>query len=316
MRRVWATDRHRLGDPSRSSRGSRGRGMSRPAPLAQSDSDDARRQRQATERTGSSCSARPPRPRRTRRRSPRLRPPDDRPPAERRRSARWARPATFSRRRAAERRPPGAGALAAGTGGGRGVRARSLALRPRPATSRALNRPRRRVGRGRRHGSRWPPQSALRARAATDGKFDPTILPALVAAGYDRTFEELDDDRRACTPGWRAGRRDRARPRREPRRGSSEGVAVDLGRIGKGFSAARAIQAMRAPGRSSVGRSSTSGATSRSRVPPEGGPWRIAVADPRDCRVAACRPRPRRRSGRHVGTRPRVASAPRDAITT
>ena len=33
--------------------------------------------------------------------------------------------------------------------------------------------------------------AALRAREDTDGRFDPTILPALVAAGYDRTFDEL-----------------------------------------------------------------------------------------------------------------------------
>src|SRR5204863_493162 len=34
--------------------------------------------------------------------------------------------------------------------------------------------------------------AALGARESTGGRFDPTILPALVAAGYDRSFEQLE----------------------------------------------------------------------------------------------------------------------------
>ena len=50
---------------------------------------------------------------------------------------------------------------------------------------------------------------ALEARAATGGRFDPTIHDALVAAGYDRSFAEIDRDRRGsrvrrprCGGGW------------------------------------------------------------------------------------------------------------------
>ena len=34
--------------------------------------------------------------------------------------------------------------------------------------------------------------AALRARAETHGRFEPAILPALAAAGYDRSFETLE----------------------------------------------------------------------------------------------------------------------------
>lgn len=42
-------------------------------------------------------------------------------------------------------------------------------------------------------------EHALDAARATDGLFDPTILPALRKAGYDRTFEEIAATRRAST---------------------------------------------------------------------------------------------------------------------
>src|SRR5437763_6498641 len=86
---------------------------------------------------------------------------------------------------------------------------------------------------------------ALRARRETGGAFDPTILPALLAAGYDRTFDELEHRPARRLEGWRAGGvvavdddRCRARVEADP--------AVDLGGVGKGYSAARALDAMRA----------------------------------------------------------------------
>ncbi|HEV8099828.1 MAG TPA: FAD:protein FMN transferase, partial [Gaiellaceae bacterium] len=51
-------------------------------------------------------------------------------------------------------------------------------------------------------GGRWTPIGprllealglALRAREDTGGRFDPTVLPALAAAGYDRSFELLEE---------------------------------------------------------------------------------------------------------------------------
>ena len=128
-------------------------------------------------------------------------------------------------------------------------------------------------------------RTAVRAREATGGKFDPTILPALVAAGYDRTFEELVERPARVHHGWRAAAEievdlDASLVRVEP------GAMVDLGGIGKGFSASRALLAMRDAWPELRGRSSTSGATSSSGAAAERGPWRIAVGDPRSPQVA------------------------------
>lgn len=122
---------------------------------------------------------------------------------------------------------------------------------------------------------------ALRAREETDGRFDPTILPALAAAGYDRSFEQLDERAPAYATDWRPGaaieidslgRRARI----------EAGAAVDLGGIGKGFAAERALWAMREawldlPG----GLVDLGGDIAVWGATPEGGPWRVAVADPR-----------------------------------
>jgi FAD:protein FMN transferase len=123
--------------------------------------------------------------------------------------------------------------------------------------------------------------AALRAREDTDGRFDPTILPALVAAGYDRTFDELEERPARTADGWRAGAEvdldsGRARARVE------SGAAVDLGGIGKGFSAGRALFAMHwawpgLPG----GLVDLGGDVAVGGSTPDGGPWRVAVADAR-----------------------------------
>ena len=122
--------------------------------------------------------------------------------------------------------------------------------------------------------------AALRAREVTDGKFDPTILPALVAAGYDRTFDELGERPATMADGWRAGATvevdaEAGRARVE------DGAAVDLGGIGKGFSASRALAAMqsvwpRMPG----GLVDLGGDIALDGETPDGGPWRVAIADP------------------------------------
>ena len=123
--------------------------------------------------------------------------------------------------------------------------------------------------------------AALRARADTRGRFDPTILPALAASGYDRSFELLDE--RAPTPltDWCAG----ARVEVDPLRGRARverGAAVDLGGIGKGFAASRALRAMRATGGALTGvLVNMGGDIAVWGEPPEGGPWRVDIADPR-----------------------------------
>jgi thiamine biosynthesis lipoprotein len=81
---------------------------------------------------------------------------------------------------------------------------------------------------------------ALDARERTAGRFDPTVHDALVAAGYDRSFANLDldnDDR--CGEPCPAGGGvlvEGTRISLEP------GVHLDLGGIGKGYAAERAAE--------------------------------------------------------------------------
>jgi len=122
---------------------------------------------------------------------------------------------------------------------------------------------------------------AVRVRDDTEGKFDPTILPALVAAGYDRTFEELRTRPPRAAIGYRAGAAVEVDSRGSRARLDAR-AAVDLGGIGKGFSATRALWAMREawpamPG----GLVELGGDIAVWGATPDHGPWRIAVADPR-----------------------------------
>jgi FAD:protein FMN transferase len=123
--------------------------------------------------------------------------------------------------------------------------------------------------------------ASLDARRATGGRFDPTVLPALVAAGYDRSFEALEPRAPETPFGWRAGAAvevDHARGRAR----LAPGAAVDLGGIGKGYAADRAVAAMAAafPGLPGC-IVDLGGDLSLWGEPPEDGAWRVAVADPR-----------------------------------
>jgi FAD:protein FMN transferase len=82
---------------------------------------------------------------------------------------------------------------------------------------------------------------AVRAREETSGRFDPTIHDALVAAGYDRSFEGLSDE----------GPSDFVTPCHLRGGGGIQvdgdsvtlaaGVRLDLGGIGKGYAVDRAV---------------------------------------------------------------------------
>lgn len=122
---------------------------------------------------------------------------------------------------------------------------------------------------------------ALRGRKATGGRFDPTILPALVAAGYDRTYEELEERPGRAASGWRAGAEVEVAPDADRAR-VERGAAVDLGGVGKGYSADRVLLAMRdAWDRLPGALVDLGGDIAVWGSPPDSGPWRIAVADPR-----------------------------------
>ena len=123
---------------------------------------------------------------------------------------------------------------------------------------------------------------ALRIREETGGRFDPTILPALVAAGYDRSFEQLEERPAAAASGWRSGA---VVELDAPAKMAclEAGAAVDLGGIGKGFAAERTLWAMREawlelPG----GLVDLGGDIAVWGATPGGGPWRLSIADPHE----------------------------------
>lgn len=124
--------------------------------------------------------------------------------------------------------------------------------------------------------------SSVRLREETRGRFDPTILPALVAAGYDASFEQLLPHAPSAPPVRRAGASidvDLAGGRAR----IDAGAAVDLGGIGKGFAAERTIWAMREQWPTLPGALvDLGGDVVTWGTPPDAGPWRIAIADPRD----------------------------------
>ena len=165
-------------------------------------------------------------------------------------------------------------------GGGRRLRARAVPFRPsqRPLAPQRSRRP---AGPRRPPAARGAPPRTRARGEDTDGRFDPTVLPALVAAGYDRSFEQLEERAARCgaTTGaparrssstrgrsraTRAGRRRRSRRNRQGLRGRP-GARCD----------ARHLPDL-AGGLVDLG-----GDIAVRGEPPEGGPWRIAIADPR-----------------------------------
>ena len=122
-------------------------------------------------------------------------------------------------------------------------------------------------------------RAALAARVATGGRYDPTILAALEAAGYDRSFALLDDRPPRVAAGWRPGG---AVEVEDARVRVAEGTALDLGGIAKGWAAERALEAMREAWPALTGGLvDLGGDLALWGRTPDGGPWRVAVADPR-----------------------------------
>jgi thiamine biosynthesis lipoprotein len=79
---------------------------------------------------------------------------------------------------------------------------------------------------------------ALNARERTGGRFDPTVHAAIVAAGYDRSFEALDQSTAAAgAPPPAGGEVHVCGSRIELERGT----ALDLGGIGKGYTVDRTV---------------------------------------------------------------------------
>jgi thiamine biosynthesis lipoprotein len=122
-------------------------------------------------------------------------------------------------------------------------------------------------------------EAAVSAASATSGVFDPTILNALIAAGYDRSFETLDLHQPGAVtlPPRRAGWRDlyldeEARTIKIP-----DGCRLDLGGIGKGWTLDRAAGLLNSFDSFAV---DAGGDMVLAGRPADGAAWRIGIQDP------------------------------------
>jgi thiamine biosynthesis lipoprotein len=107
---------------------------------------------------------------------------------------------------------------------------------------------------------------ALDARERTDGRFDPTVHDAIVAAGYDRTFAELTDG--PLGDPVPAGGDVRVAGRRIV---LGDGVRLDLGGIAKGYAAERAAEILGVTGPCLV--------NAGGDIAVRGGAWPVGVDD-------------------------------------
>ncbi|HEX5503654.1 MAG TPA: FAD:protein FMN transferase, partial [Thermomicrobiales bacterium] len=123
--------------------------------------------------------------------------------------------------------------------------------------------------------------AALAAARETGGLFDPTVLGALVAAGYDRSFELLaagpDGPPPAAPPRPRCDWRDVALDERAGTIALPAGCGLDLGGIGKGWAVDRAVDRLRPRGNFVI---DAGGDLYAAGAQAGGAPWTVGVADP------------------------------------
>lgn len=123
--------------------------------------------------------------------------------------------------------------------------------------------------------------AAVEAAGRTDGRYDPTLLTNLEAAGYDRTFEAVEDGPGSPRPAEPRGETWR-NLKLDARSGTvtlPPGVRVDLGGIAKGWVAQRAADMLAPLGPCLV---DAGGDIAAVGAPPGQRGWPIGVADPDD----------------------------------
>jgi thiamine biosynthesis lipoprotein len=126
-------------------------------------------------------------------------------------------------------------------------------------------------------------EAAAQAWAETAGRFDPTVLAALVSLGYDRTFADVATDpgaavRSAPVPGF--GQVDLDPTTRSV--SLPVGVGLDLGGIGKGLAADLVVDGLVAQGARSVAVSMGGDIRVAGEGPHVDGSWLIPVMRPTD----------------------------------
>jgi thiamine biosynthesis lipoprotein len=117
---------------------------------------------------------------------------------------------------------------------------------------------------------------ALEARDRSNGRFDPTIHDAIVAAGYDRTFESLAQEGPAHTADAPSCRGHVEIDETTATIELEEGVHLDFGGIGKGYAVDRASALLRGSGPCLV----NAGGDLAVQGQPRNGCWPIGVETP------------------------------------
>jgi thiamine biosynthesis lipoprotein len=118
-------------------------------------------------------------------------------------------------------------------------------------------------------------ERGIDGRERTGGRFDPTVGDAVIAAGYDRSFELVADRADDLTPSSSAATKGRVvvdRARRAIEVGP--GVRIDLGGIAKGYAAERACDVLASLGPCLV---SAGGDIAVRGAPRGGGTWTIGA---------------------------------------
>ena len=123
-------------------------------------------------------------------------------------------------------------------------------------------------------------EAAVWAASATQGVFDPTLLPVMKANGYDRSFEQIRQDGPgdAVLPAPQRGRYEHIqlyRSRREIYLPTD--VQIDLGGIGKGWTVDRAADWLAGKGPYLI---NAGGDLYAYGAPPGQSGWSIGIADP------------------------------------
>ena len=123
-------------------------------------------------------------------------------------------------------------------------------------------------------------QAARRAEQMTDGLVTPTVLNAMIDAGYDRPFDEMVDLSIPLTGSINTvdSPRMEVTSRQADRTISlSRGIGLDFGGVAKGWAAHHAMERLQGEGPALV---NAAGDIALSGPRADGCPWQIGVADP------------------------------------
>ncbi len=123
-------------------------------------------------------------------------------------------------------------------------------------------------------------QAAMRAEQLTGGLVTPTVLYAMLDAGYDRPFDELAERGLPLAGSMNtvdSPRLDISANEANRTITLSRGIGLDFGGVGKGWAAQHAMERLQAEGPALV---DAAGDIAISGPRGDGSPWQIGVADP------------------------------------